>query len=100
MSDSARSSLIPSATQLVGSTGEDVSNYAKGKENVSDADKAAPLDIDFKGKVKTYIGSNAPKHKGKFFEKLAQVEKDNSEMENIRREKMNEIYTKRMMGGK
>lgn len=96
VSDSARTSLIPSATQLVGSTGEDISNYARSKNGSGDS----KADLEFKGKVKTDIGSNAPKQRGKLFERLGQIEKDNAEMENLRREKMNEIYSKRMMSGK
>ena len=96
VSENARSSLIPSATQLVGSTSEDVSAY-KNQKGSGEVETAS--DLEFKGKLKTDIGSNAPKQKGKLFERLGQIEKDNAEMENLRREKMNEIYTKRMMEG-
>lgn len=100
VSGSTRSSLIPSATQLVGSTGEDMNNYTRSKNGLSEESRAQAADVEFKGKVKTNIGSNTPKQKGKLFEKLEQIEKDNAEMENLRREKMNQIYSKRMMGGK
>jgi hypothetical protein len=100
VSESARTSLIPSATQLVGSTGEDIANYKNGSKLSAEEEKAKGGGVEFRGKVKTDIGSNTPQKKGRLFEKLAQIEKDNSEMDNLRKEKMNEIYAKRMMGGK
>lgn len=97
-SESPRTSLIPSATQLVGGVDEVDYSSKADRSSAASSDKADSL--DFKGKLKTDIGSSAPKQKGKLFEVLGKIEKDNEEMENLRKEKMNEIYARRMMGGK
>lgn len=94
-----RTSVVSSAMQIVGSDGSEDGDVPRllrsSSSNGSKTDDSAGA-VEFKGQIKTEVGSNAPKQKGGLFKMLENKEKELQEHEMYKREKMNEIYMKRM----
>jgi import inner membrane translocase subunit TIM50 len=91
-----RSSVVSSAMDIVGSDGSEDGDMPRLLRPTSKTEEGKGGGLEFKGQIKTEIGSNAAKQKGGLFKILESKEKEIQEHEMYKREKMNEIYLKRM----